>query len=497
MERDSEQSFLALWESNRGCPFGCTFCDWGSATAMKVNQFDKKRIFDEIEWIGRNKIEFVFVCDANFGLLPRDEEIAEFAVATKSKFGYPHAFSVQNTKNVKERAFRVQEILSKGGLSKGVTLSMQSLHTETLKLIKRDNISLESYDELQRRFRDAGVLTYSDLILGLPGETLETWVSGISRLIENGQHNRIQFNNLSLLPNAEMNSQDERTSHGFVTVKSLIVNVHGARTPSNEDIPEWQELVVATKTMPREDWIKARVFAWWVGFLYFDKIAQIPLILTSRITNKLIGQIVWELFNEINSDCSEESDLVSINKIFVNHALNIQNGGVEYIWNSNWLDVFWPADEYALIGLVDKNALSSFYEDLIQRLKCFCENNLATYKEGLVFSSENIGSKLTMSPYLNHFLLRLPIHLDLIEAPDFTQSEELLKMVSEFISFGSTGSNDNYRVFLPKKEKSELNFVEWMRKVVWYGHRSGAYLEEFYKKTFNNDDGKEIPGHFS
>ena len=81
---------------------------------------------------------------------------------------------------------------------------MQSLDGETLENIKRDNISLETYEVLQKRFTNHGVPTYSDLILGLPGETFESFTDGISQLIENGQHNRIQFNNLSILPNSEM-----------------------------------------------------------------------------------------------------------------------------------------------------------------------------------------------------------------------------------------------------------------------------------------------------
>ena len=32
--------FAAIYETDRGCPFKCTFCDWGSATASKVNKFD-------------------------------------------------------------------------------------------------------------------------------------------------------------------------------------------------------------------------------------------------------------------------------------------------------------------------------------------------------------------------------------------------------------------------------------------------------------------------
>ena len=89
-----------------------------------------------------------------------------------------------------------KKILSDAGLNKGVALSMQSVDMPTLEAIKRDNISLNTYMELQRRFTRDKVETYSDLILGLPGETYESFVKGVDLLMENGQHNRIQFKQL-------------------------------------------------------------------------------------------------------------------------------------------------------------------------------------------------------------------------------------------------------------------------------------------------------------
>ena len=199
-----ETEWLILWETNRGCPFKCTFCDWGSATQAKVFQFGMERLNQEMDWFSHNKVEFIFCCDANFGIIKRDVDIAEYAATNKARLGYPHALSVQNTKNATDRAYLTQKILADAGLNKGVTLSMQSLDVTTLTNIKRENISLDTYEILQNRFTDDGVPTYSDLILALPGETYNSFTKGVSELIENGQHNRIQFNNLSVLPNAEM-----------------------------------------------------------------------------------------------------------------------------------------------------------------------------------------------------------------------------------------------------------------------------------------------------
>ncbi|MSR16003.1 MAG: radical SAM protein, partial [Gammaproteobacteria bacterium] len=229
MRANPDEVWIGLWETNRGCPFKCTFCDWGSATAAKVTKFNLERLYREVDWFSRNKTEYIFCCDANFGIQKRDVEIAGYVARIKSETGYPHALSVQNTKNATERAYLTQKILSDADLNKGVALSMQSLDMTTLGAIKRDNISLETYMELQRRFTRDRVETYSDLILGLPGETYDSFVDGVRLLMENGQHNRIQFNNLSILPNAEMGDPAYQKKYGMVTVESKIVNIHGER----------------------------------------------------------------------------------------------------------------------------------------------------------------------------------------------------------------------------------------------------------------------------
>ena len=35
-------------ERHRGCPYGCTFCDWSSATLSRIRKFDLNRVFAEL-----------------------------------------------------------------------------------------------------------------------------------------------------------------------------------------------------------------------------------------------------------------------------------------------------------------------------------------------------------------------------------------------------------------------------------------------------------------
>ena len=34
-KQNPDERWIGLWETNRGCPFTCTYCDWGSATGSK------------------------------------------------------------------------------------------------------------------------------------------------------------------------------------------------------------------------------------------------------------------------------------------------------------------------------------------------------------------------------------------------------------------------------------------------------------------------------
>ena len=485
LENNQNKKFLALWESNRGCPFQCSFCDWGSATASKVNQFDINRLMDEIEWIAKSKIEFVFVCDANFGILPRDEEIVRHVSKMKSIYGFPKAFSVQNTKNVKERAFGVQKLLSDSGLGKGVTLSMQSLNEETLKFIKRDNISLDSYADLQNRFREEKVMTYSDLILGLPGETLVSWKKGIEKLIASGQHNRIQFNNLSILPNAEMGAVEYQQLYGFEKVMTQIINVHGSKKLLEDDVRELQELVIATKHMDKQDWVRARVFAWWVAFLYFDKICQIPLmVLTSKS-----GKTTVEIIEYFLSNISNFQVLSQINKNFIDHAENIQAGGFEYIWDPDLIDVFWPADEYAFIIISKNSQIGSFYSEF--------ESVLLNYEKEFTLNSNSpsASSKFSLSSAvsLNQFLLNVPEGRQLGQVGSEAEFLYDWYLKAPYAKDLLIKEGELSERILPSRKF--FPFETWCREIVWYGHRSGSYIFNLEKEQLKRDEMEDlIPG---
>jgi radical SAM superfamily enzyme YgiQ (UPF0313 family) len=475
IEANPDEHWIALWETNRGCPFSCTFCDWGSAVQSKVHSFDVERLYQEVEWFARHNIEYVFCCDANFGILPRDLDIANHVAAVKSRTGYPSALSVQNTKNATERAYQTQKILSDAGLNKGVDIALQSMDKNTLESVKRANISLETYEELQRRFAREGVETYTDMIIGLPGETYDTFADGVSSVIENGQHNRIQFNNLSILTNSEMGDPEYQQKYGMVSVDSKIINVHGSVSASEDEIYESQLLVIATKSMPKEQWVKTRVFAWTAGLLHFDKILQIPLILLHQVCSISYRELL-EGFSEGSFDSYPV--LKEVHSFFVDMATAMQKGGPEYASSLDWLNIWWPADEYVFIKLCVENKLDDFYSEAQELL-------LNTLKERSLSIPKDI---LQEAISLNKSLIKLPFQTSDVYLDPSYNIWEVYKSALIGNSIPVESSNSSYQV--DRTSKIWPTWDEWCQEVVWYGNKMGAYLYG------NNAVSSQIAGHF-
>ena len=470
-----DETWIALWETNRGCPFSCTFCDWGSAVQSKLHSYELERLQQEIEWFAEHKIEFVFCCDANFGILPRDIEIANFIAETKVNTGYPHALSVQNTKNATERAYQTQKVLSDAGLNKGVDIALQSTDLNTLKSVKRSNISVETYQELQRRFARDGVDTFTDMILGLPGETYDTFADGVSQVIENGQHNRIQYGNLSILPNAEMGNPEYQKQYGMVTVEGRTINIHGSLDESLHEIHETQVLVIATDSMPKGDWVKTRAFSWTSALLHFDKTLQMPFILL----HEKCGISYRDLIETFTKDWLDPYPVLSdIRKFFISQAEGIQNGGPEYAQSIEWLNIWWPPDEYSLIKLCVNNQLDQFYGEAESLLNHLLKERGQSLPDDL----------LHQAILLNRSLIKLPFQTENLDI-------DLTYNIWEFYRSILTGQPvalekgiNQYHV--DRARETWPSWDDWCREVIWYGNKRGAYL-------YGNDAVvPQLAGHF-
>jgi hypothetical protein len=242
-----------------------------------------------------------------------------------------------------------------------VTLALQSVNESTLDHINRSNISSESYRELQRRFAADGVYTYTDLILGLPGESYGEFASGVSRVIADGQHNHIQFHNCSVLPNAEMGNPVYQTRFGMQMIPQIIRNMHDVIESDDWEVEEFLDLVVGTSAMPTDDWRATKVFAWLADFAYFDRVLQIPLLMLHARHGWPVHEMIERL---VDADPEAYPITARVVAALQEKALSIQRGGPEYFPIPEAGGMLWPGDQRSLISLVLEDAVEGFYAEI-------------------------------------------------------------------------------------------------------------------------------------
>jgi radical SAM superfamily enzyme YgiQ (UPF0313 family) len=266
----------AIWsttlETNRGCPFACTFCDWGGVTYSKVKKFNIDRIQKELEWCKSNPIGYIFVADANFGIFKeRDVEIAKMIrkVADQSRID---SINVQYAKNSTDVVFTIAQIV--GDLSRGVTVSVQSMNDGTLEAIKRKNLDVNNIRHLMDLSEKYSVSTYTEVILGLPLETIESWKQGFADILEMGQHNSIDMWFAQLLENSELSQPDSRRRYG---IKSIVAKDYMPLYNPNDwrEIEEEIELTNQTNTLSTKEMIECYMYGWMVMHFHISGYSQL------------------------------------------------------------------------------------------------------------------------------------------------------------------------------------------------------------------------------
>jgi len=199
---DASNWRAAIVETNRGCPYGCTFCDWGSATLSKIRKFSIERVQGELEWIAQRRVPTVWIADANFGIFDRDVAIAKMLGDMKRQYGYPRQVILTYAKNATERLADIIATLHEAEINSQGVISIQTQDEKTLAVINRSNIKTKRYDELVTIFRERGLPVSSELMVGLPGSTVDSFKADLQFFVNRRVFARVYPT--IVLPNSPM-----------------------------------------------------------------------------------------------------------------------------------------------------------------------------------------------------------------------------------------------------------------------------------------------------
>jgi len=448
VEKVEGVKWICSWETHRGCPYLCTFCDWGSATFTKMRRFSEERLFKELEWFAENKIGYIDCCDANFGIFfERDlrlgRKLKELALTKK----FPQTFQQSWAKNSSEKIIPIAKELQEGGLLTAVTLSVQSLDENTLDIIKRENMKFDKFSNLSNQFRQQGLPTYSEFIRGLPGETLETFKRGLEQLIGESKIDTIYIFHCIILPNAPMNIPEYREKYKIKTVRSPIYLGHSS--VNNRTMEEYENVVISTSSATEEDIQEMYLYSWVILSMHSFGILEY----VSRYYKKAHGISFMKFYEEVIEFCKTEKSIFSeeYEKVIEHRNKGYQGKG----WNHcdpNLGDIFWPIEEATWLRLASQKKRTL---DGINSLLDYLEKKLGytTPKEIL---QDLVKFQL--------FLISTKEDQDVIKSENFDYDWK--GFFDNSSELKQTKKSYNY-----KNQVIEKDDFEWNKRAIWYGRR--------------------------
>lgn len=424
-------------------------CDWGSSVFQKVRAFDMNRLIEEFHWFGEHQIELLYNADANYGMLVRDMNMTEALVATKHRYGFPKQFRAAYAKNSNDRVFSIAKMLNDEGMSKGVTLSFQSLNETTLATIKRKNIGIEAFTQLMGRYQQAAIPTYTELILGLPGETYDSFKQGLETLLVAGQHDSLQIYLCAALPNSEMSTTEYMLQHGIKTQRMPILLQH--RT-AGADLPtEYNDIVIETMTLSHEDWKRTYLLSWVVQAFHCLGLTQFIAIWLHEQHGcpytSFYEAILGYAEARPRSWCGQQLQHVK------NALLGALRGGSWDVVLPQFGDIVWPTEEATFLNAMGR------HEQLCGEVWHVVENILNHPGDSALFEYQKL----------------------LIKNP-WSHGEKTLKLDQNFHSFFRGIFEQNpvplrkgrFIVCRDARAGFTGNLPEFAKQVVWYGRKGGT-----------------------
>ena len=223
-------------ETQRGCNFRCAYCLY-HAQFPTIRYHSVQRVMEEVRYLASRGVRSIRITDANFpSNRPRAKEIMRGLVA--EKISMQLFFEAIPSFIDEEFATLLSDYMTLHHSNKIlIGIGLQSIFKPALKAINRV-IPIEAFNSAFSLLQQTGVIVKTDIIIGLPKETRESWYDLLEYISEKMRfgRNHLTIAVLRVLPGSSL----ERIAH----TENLTV-----------DTTDFEHFVYETPTMPRLDFL--------------------------------------------------------------------------------------------------------------------------------------------------------------------------------------------------------------------------------------------------
>ena len=194
-------------------------------------------------------------------------------------------------------------------------IAFQTFDPVVLNIIGRHNISLERLKDISRSLSKYSERLHTDILLGLPGETMESHLNSLNTAIDYG-FDSIGGGEIRLLMGSELESDFSRKKYGIKTKYRLIQEGFGIYR--GQLVFELEESIRSTNWISEEEMLKLRVIraifygsisvGEFLPLIKYLKYCQVNImdffqkVVGEKIENKFTNESVDWLFNKANNE---------------------------------------------------------------------------------------------------------------------------------------------------------------------------------------------------
>ena len=295
LDKFLDGKFIPSFETARGCPFSCTFCDQGIDTTKMVT-FSTKRMEAELDYVcervtkfpGSNSIAFH---DANWGMYVKDMDLTDHILKLINEKDWPQFIEISTPKNKRQQ---ILDIDSKLKNRVQIALAQQSMNQDTLKLIKRDNLTNEQYIEFVKELEKREKNTNCELIIPLPNESKETYFKSVQILMDCGVS--VSTYTLMMLQGADLGREEDINKYGMKSKYRIVPRDFG--TYRGERVFDIERVCISNNTMPYEDYLECRRFSLLNHFFTYSVFAPIKKLLRNDL-NISLYEFIFLIFQTL------------------------------------------------------------------------------------------------------------------------------------------------------------------------------------------------------
>jgi radical SAM superfamily enzyme YgiQ (UPF0313 family) len=290
--------FIPSFETARGCPFMCAFCDQG-LDETKIVSYSTKRMTQELDYVAEKINKFsgtksIAFHDSNWGMYKKDLDLSDHILKLIDQYDWPGYIEISTPKNKRQQILDIDKKLKN---RVGIALSQQSMSEETLKLIKRENLKKDEYINFVKELESRGKICGCELIIPLPNETKQSYFESTKILLDCGVN--IGTYTLMMLQGAELGRVEAVKKYGMKSKWRLVPRDFGEYR--GKKIFDIEKVCIANNTMPYEDYLECRRFSFLLDFFSYSLFSPIRRLLEKDLDISYY-EFLFSAFNNLEKD---------------------------------------------------------------------------------------------------------------------------------------------------------------------------------------------------